>query len=104
MLIKRLLHRSKEISKPKKFCALFILTHWTVLFPIMYIIDGEPPLPLMTLILPTLAVLPLIDKIFPGVPDNVFWLHLVVVQTVSYGVIGYLIGLLYSWLEERKRR
>ena len=95
-----------NLSMPKKYCIAFILIHWILLFPISLAIGGHPPLPLMLLYLPTMLVINLIAlaKIHMPAFEHIFLLILIPVNTITYGIIGYTIGLIVQRKNNKKSK
>ena len=101
MGFKEILITLGNFSRPKKYCLYFILIHWMLLFPISLAIGGHPPIPLMLLYLPTMLAIYLIAIVVAAINiqppvrglEHLFLFILIPVNTLTYGIIGYIVGL-----------
>ncbi len=100
--------RWKKSSTPMRYCILFVFFHWVVLYPIALAIDGHPPIFMMIIDCPTVAAISLFNVILPSSTRSLMAGSIVLVEviigvittTISYGLLGYLIGHLFN----RRRR
>jgi len=99
----------RKSSRPIRYCILFILVHWAILYPLAAAIDGHPPIFLMIVEFPAIASLNIFYLIFPSsirpfIADKIVIIETMIgitATTISYGLGGYLIG---YWLNRHRRK
>ena len=91
---------SKNTSRPLKYCLIFILIHWIVLFPIAYVVDGEPPLVYGIIELPTMILFSIFKPNGPII-EPIFFIGL---PTITYGFVGYIVGILLNKRDHNQQK
>jgi len=83
---------SKNTSRPLKYCLIFILIHWMILFPLAFVVGGHPPIFYAIIDLPTTILMAILKPNGPII-EPIFFIGL---PTITYGFVGYIVGILLN--------
>ena len=89
MSIQNIKTRWLKISNPIKYCFVFIVVHWAVLFPIAYFAGGHPPAVYALIELPTIILMQILQPNGPVI-EPIFFIGM---PTITYGFLGFLFGI-----------
>ncbi len=79
-----------------RYCIIFILIHWTILFPITLAVGGHPPAVWAVIELPTAIIYTVFGQSIYSIfrPNEIIpnIIIFIVLPTITYGLLGYVIG------------